>query len=543
MHLKKIGARIRDNWKAGLTVSLVSLPLSISLGIAGGATPLMGVITAVWAGLVAALFGGSNYNIVGPTGALSGLLAAFALQHGTSMLPALAALSGVLILLAYMLRWERYIVFIPASVVHGFTLGVACIIGLNQLNFALGLSRLKSHPEFIANVTESLKNIGASDPATFGIFLIGLVALLIAAKKFPQYPNAIFLALVGLALGWGSSTGYVPIELQTLYSRFGEIPADITAISDLTSIFTVWRVALVPAATVALVAILETLISAKIADGMTRTKFNQRKEMLGLGLANIASGLFGGIPATAALARTSLNVQSGANHSSSAVVSSIAVAAIALVFLPVFKFLPLAIVASILVYVAVRMVEHEHFLHLYRHDKTAFGISIVVAIITIIEDPIIGIIAGAAISLLIAVNKLSAAQCEVSINRDRKFLGKFNAQELKEIEDHGDVLVYRFAGELTYMNCQGHVELISGISPKTEAVVLSFRNLFYVDIDGLDVVSEIIEMLEDQDKKIALSGVNSVVRPLLEKMPWFKKYADSHLIFPNSQAAVEYLQK
>jgi MFS superfamily sulfate permease-like transporter len=131
----------------------------------------------------------------------------------------------------------------------------------------------------------------------------------------------------------------------------------------------------------------------------------------------------------------------------------------------------------------------------------------------------------------------------VSINRDNKFIGKFNANELKNLEDHGDVLVYRFAGELTYINCQGHVEMINTISPKTEAVVLGFRNLYYVDIDGLDIVTEIIETLEDQNKKIALSGINGVVRPLFEKMPWFKKFQDSHLLFPNSQAAVEYLQK
>lgn len=144
--------QVQKNWKAGLTVALVSLPLSISLAIAANATPVMGLITAVWAGLVAALFGGSNFNVVGPTGALSGILAAFAIQNGVEMLPLLAIASGLVVLLAYALRWDRYIIFIPSCVMHGFTLGVAFIIGLNQLNFALGLSGLSSHEKFILNV-------------------------------------------------------------------------------------------------------------------------------------------------------------------------------------------------------------------------------------------------------------------------------------------------------------------------------------------------------------------------------------------------------
>lgn len=543
MNLQKIGARVRDNWKSGLTVSLASVPLSVSLGIAGGATPLMGIITAIWAGLVASFFGGSNYNIVGPTGALSGLLAAFALQYGVGMLPVLAVISGILILVAYALKWEKYIIFIPASVVHGFTLGVAFIIGLNQFNFAFGLSGLPSHPEFINNVIESFKHVGSADPSTLIVFIMGVIALFAAAKKFPKFPNAIVLAIVGIALGWATNKGIIPLPLQTLFTKYGDLPPNITAISDLRSIFTIGREVAVPAATVALVAILETLISAKIADNITNTKFNTRKEMLGLGLANIASGIFGGIPATAALARTGLNVRSGATDKMSATVNAIAVALIALVFLPAFKFLPLAIVASILVYVAIRMVSYEHFTHLYRHDKTAFGLSILVGIITIVVDPITGILVGAAVSLLITVNKLSEAQCEVSINKGKEFVGKFNARELKNLEDHGDVLVYRFAGELTYINCQGHIEMISTISSKTKAVVLSFRNLFYVDIDGIDIITEVVETLERQNKEVALSGINSVVRPLFEKTSWFKKFESTNRFFPNSQAAVEYLQR
>ncbi len=145
MNTSDIKKKIKENWKSGLTVSVVSIPLSISLAVAAGATPLMGVITAIWAGIAASLIGGSNFNIVGPTGALSGILVVYAVKYGVGILPLLAIIAGIMTLIVYVLRWERYIVFIPSSVVHGFTLGVAFIIGLGQVNFALGLKNLPAH--------------------------------------------------------------------------------------------------------------------------------------------------------------------------------------------------------------------------------------------------------------------------------------------------------------------------------------------------------------------------------------------------------------
>ena len=147
--LNSFAVNLKSNWKSGITVSLVSIPLSISLAVAAGATPLMGIITAIWAGLLAAIFGGSNFNIVGPTGALSGILAVFAISHGANSLPALAILSGIIIIISFIFHFEKYIILIPSSVIHGFTLGVAFIIGLNQLNFALGLKNLPVHESFI----------------------------------------------------------------------------------------------------------------------------------------------------------------------------------------------------------------------------------------------------------------------------------------------------------------------------------------------------------------------------------------------------------
>ncbi len=150
--MNNISGRLKQNWKAGVTVSLVSIPLSVSLAIAAGATPVAGIITAIWAGFFAALLGGSNFNIVGPTGALSGILATYAFLHGAQSLALLAIATGIIILISWILRLERYLVFIPANTIQGFTLGVAFIIGMNQLNFALGLPKLPGHEKFVDNM-------------------------------------------------------------------------------------------------------------------------------------------------------------------------------------------------------------------------------------------------------------------------------------------------------------------------------------------------------------------------------------------------------
>ncbi|RJQ33064.1 SulP family inorganic anion transporter [Candidatus Parcubacteria bacterium] len=538
--LSFFAVNLKSNWKSGITVSLVSIPLSISLAVAANATPVMGIITAVWAGFFAALFGGSNFNIVGPTGALSGILASFAIIHGASSLPVLAIMTGIIILIFFLLRFEKYIILIPSSVIHGFTLGVAFIIGLNQLNFALGLKGLTPHEHLIKNVAESISHISQVHLWTLAVFFITLAILFVFLKLIPKIPGPIIVAPFGILMGYLAENGIVNIDLQTLHTKFGDIGSQIAQIPNFS--FNFFDLNLAKAAlAIAIVAILETLISAKIADNMSKTKHNQRKEMLGLGLANIASGTFGGIPATAALARTSLNVKSGATHKTSAGISSIMVAAISLAFLPYFKYLPLAVVASILVYVAFRMVEAEHFRHIYEHDKKAFALSFIVAAITIAQDPIIGILVGSVIALLIFVNHFSKARSEIIINKNKKMIAKIQSVKFNEIEKHGaDVVVYRFAGQMNYINSQSHLENLSKING-AHTLVLNFRNLFYIDVDGLDAFEEIIGLMKTKGKKVIITSAGPFILPELEKTSWFSELKKANLVFNSTTEALETL--
>ncbi len=530
----------KNNWKSGLTVSLVSLPLAVSLSVAANASPIMGIITAVWAGVIAAIFGGSNFNIVGPTGALSGMLAAFAMNYGYSTLPMLAILSGIIIIVFFALRFEKYIVLIPSSVVHGFTLGVAFIIGLNQLNFALGLKGLPAHKHLLQNVMESFKHIDQFDAQTIILFLSAVAVIFYFSKLIPKVPGPIIVAPIGMFLGYLSENGFINTHFQTLHTRFGEIGSKIYQMPNFSAHFADINL-LKTAFAIAVIAILETLISAKIADNMTSTKSNQRKEMMGLGLANIASGIFGGIPATAALARTALNIKSGANHKTSAAMSCVLIGVISLIFLPCFKYLPLAVVASILVYVAIQMVGAEHFVHIYKHDKKAFALSFVVAGVTLVEDPIFGILIGAIIALLILVNHLSRAKCEIIINKGKKMVARLQTIKFNEIEKHcGDVVVYRFAGQMNYINAQAHIENLSKVNG-AHTVILNFRNLFYIDLDGMDALEEIININKARGKKVIITSAGPLIIPVLVKTKWYNDLKEQNLVFDSTTEALEVL--
>ncbi len=533
--------RLRENWKSGITVSLVSIPLSISLAIASQTSPLAGIITAVWAGLVAAIFGGSNYNIIGPTGALSGILGTFAIIHGAETLPTLAIVSGFLILLAYLLRLEKFLNYVPGSTIQGFTLGVAFIIAFNQLNFIFGLSGLEKHEHFLDNVKESFLHLSQSSMSSVAVFVVFLAGLFILAKYMKKIPGAITLTPFGIALGYLTTMHLLPFSLETLGSRYGDLQLSLYTAPKFFLDYSVFSAAF----TVAVVAILETMISAKIADGMTKTKHKPRKEMFGLGLANIASGIMGGIPATAALARTSVNAKSGATSNVSAIISSISIAVICVFLLSFFKFIPMAVIAAILVFAAVRMIEVHELRNMIRHDWIGLGIALIVFAITIYSDPLIGILAGTVISLLMFVHKVSQGQYEVTLNDHKKGVIKRLTEEMDEsVAQPHDTLVYSINGTLVYINSQAHIARFEGGTKGYNNVILRLRELHFIDRDGVDALDEIIDLIHEQGKKVLISSANNQVAKILDRdCEVYQQLKKQGLVFKSTEDALAYLKK
>ena len=544
--MNNLFGRVKSNWKSGITVSFVSIPLSVSLAIAAGSTPVAGIITAIWAGLLAALFGGSNFNIVGPTGALSGILAMYAFAHGAESLAILAVCTGLVVLLSWVLRLERYLVFIPANTIQGFTLGVAFIIGMNQLNFALGLPKLPGHEKFIENIFESFGHLNQTSFESVLIFVIFFFGIIITEKYrknikiISHIPATALFAILGIFLGFLAANKVLPLSIQTLDSRYSDLTPALFMLPKFSFAFD--RSFLSALFTVSLIAIIETMLSARIADSMTKTKHNKRKEMLGLGLANIASGIAGGIPATAALARTSLNIKSGATDKMSGVVSSISVAVIALFLLPYFKYLPLTVIAAILVTVAVRMIEKEHFIRMFHIDKKSFFIALLVALITIVEDPIIGILVGATISLVLFLENLSHGQFElVANNAKNKMVGQLSGSRIDKIIKDSHTIVYSFKGHLTYIDSQAHIARFETNHGYHKNIILRLRELSFIDVDGVNAFEEIIEILERRKIEIYVTGVNDIIDQMLQKSKHFVALEKGGRVFPRTSDALKKL--
>lgn len=542
MDIKTFFGRVKENWKSGLTVALVSIPLSISIAVASGASPVNGIVTAIWAGLIASLFSSSRFNIVGPAGALTAILATAASAFGPAALSTLAVISGIFILIAWLFKFDKYINYIPSSVVYGFTLSVAIVIGLSQLNYALGLTGLTRHAHFIENVLETLKHLGTANPTITAFFVLSLAFLFILLKLVPKIPGAVVLAPIAILIGYLAKTGIAPMSLITLGDVFPNLSLSLFSVPS----FSFNQAYIIPCLTIALVAILETELSAKIADNMTSTKHNRRKEVFGLGLANIVSGFFGGLPATGVFVRTSLNARSGAKDKTSQGLNSIFVAAIAIVFLSAFNYIPMAAIAAILIFAAIRMVEVHHFKRMLSFEKTAFGIAIAVAIISVYQDALIGILVGTVASLIIFIEKLSKGQFELVINKDKKIIDRvigddIPAEKVKHITDGAHVLVYSIKGPLTYTNAEAHIERFEHKLNNCETIVLRLKELAYIDMDGVEALEEIIRYSQKNGRRLIITGITNLVAKKLDNSKGFKAIRENGDVFDRTHHALNAL--
>jgi len=536
-YFEDLWPRVKANLKSGITVSLVSIPLSVSLAVASQTSPVVGIITAIWAGMMAGFFGGSNYNIVGPTGALSGILAAFSISQGAGSLSMLAITSGIIVLIAFALKLERYMVFIPKSAVQGFTLGVAFVIGLNQMNSAFGLKVTAVHEKFIDNLGESFKNFGTISIGSTVVFIIFLIGLFIFAFTLPKLPGAIILTPPGILLGYLSLKGHIPLTITTLGQKFPSMDARL---------FTSWPFKfnskfIGASFTVAIVGILETMLSAKIADGMTKTKHNKSREMFGLAIANIVSGIFGGIPATSALARTSLNIKTGATDRISAVISSFSIIIISFILLPFFKYIPMAVIASILVFVAIRMVEIHEMIIMFKHDLVSFFIAIAVGAITVYEDPIYGILFGTALSLILFMNKLSDGQYDISVVKTaEQDFQKVAVEEDISLDEEDKTLVYTFKGQLAYINALSHVNRFEKEIGSNRNIVLRLRELYTIDLDGIEAFDEIIFTCKKNENNVCIAGASAAMIEKLRCSESFHDLESEGRIFEKTSEALRY---
>lgn len=426
-----------ENWKSGITVGLVSLPVSISLAVASGSTPSAGIMSAIVSGIVMGILGGSNYNILGPTGSLTSFLQNCCLKYGMSSLPYFAMVAGAYTFLLRMYSLEKFIDLFPIPVNEGFTLGIALVMMIGQINNIFGIGTIKkteyiktndgaeatitideleNEDKLLDKLIDNMSYLTDMKPFTFFVFLLFFISLYFLLRKYPHIPWMIISAVVGIVFG------AVFQGLDTLKTKFGQLSFYLCDFSYLTSkpLYFILDIRLwIDAIPIAFVINLETLISAKIAESMTNTRFHKKRELMALSSSNFISGFLGGIPVSGALARTALNIKSGATHKYSSAISSLVMLILSVIFISLISFLPLAVVAAQVCIVAIRMVNFDSLNNMYTKDRTQFVNAALIGIICCLKDPITACVFGMLIYLALFCENLMTPWAEIIATHER----------------------------------------------------------------------------------------------------------------------------
>lgn len=547
-------SKIQQNWKSGLTVAMINIPLSISLAVASWWTPLQWIITWVWAGILASLFASSHYNVFWVAGALSSILMGFVLSVWTQwfmLLPVIAICSWIIMMIIYVLKITKYITLIPSTALHWFLISVWVSLFLWQIIPALWLNNpelgIQLHKEVILNLYEAVKHIHLINWLSVWIFLIGFIFLVFMKKKFPKFPSVIFLTIIGIFLWIGMQYEYFP-HVLLLVDKFPNIQFALfdfsyfqTSIHNLPQlvkmISPIFSVSLV----IAIIAIIETVISAKIAEKITHVKFDKDREVFGLACANIWSWIFGWLPNTAVFIRTALNIHSWANHKMSGFMIALFTLLIsALLFNNAFQYLPFPIIAAILMNIALWLIDITLLKNIFSIDKTAFWITIITMILAVFLEATYGILVGTFITLLIYLKKITQQNANISVFRKWEFSQKISLWEYIKNQQEWDLILLKFSSGLNYLNIETHLDKIQQLH-KHQKVLLSLSHIWNIDIDGIETLNEMIEILLSHNIDVYISWIDAQTT-YISHIHQYENLKKNQKVFSSSTQALDVLK-
>jgi SulP family sulfate permease len=519
---------LRRSWRrdllAGLTVGIVALPLALGFGISSGAGAEAGLITAIVAGVVAAVFGGSNVQVSGPTGAMVVVLAPIVASHGVGAVAIVSLLAGVIVLVAGILRLGRAVSFIPWPVIEGFTLGIAVIIFLQQVPALTGAGMHTGHGNVVA---EAVAALSTADPG-YLLWAAGAVAIVAACMLLlPKLNAAIPGSLVGIVVVT-ALTLVVPDPLAVI----GELPHSLPLPALPAVELPVLSSLLLPALTVAALAAIESLLSARVAAGLADTgPYDPDRELFGQGLASIAAGLFGGMPATGAIARTAVNVRSGAATRLAAVSHAVILLLVVLVVAGPVGAIPLAALSGVLMVTATRMVHAATVRSILRSTRADAAAFVITAVITVAFDLIVAVVIGIVVAGVFALRSLAHA---TGVQRE--------AIE-GEPQPHDDrIAIIRIDGPLFFVAADRVLAEITGLDG-VSVVILRMSQLELVDATGAHVLSEIVQRLEGRGVTVLIKGVREGHTELFRTVGVLDALRDQRHLFADLPAAIAHARR
>lgn len=491
---------LRADAIAGLTVAIVALPLSMAIAIASGVGPERGLYTAIVGGFLVSLMGGSRYQIGGPAGAFIVLVAGTVLQIGVDGLILATFLSGILLMVIGLLRLGDYIKFIPFPVTVGFTSGIAVIIAASQVADFFGL-RLDeaAPPEFLHKLAALWQARGTVDLTTTAVAAATVALILVLRRYRPGWPGMLIAIMVGGVLAWAG----VPVE--TIGDRFGDLPRSLPAPQVPDFALAAVLDALPFAVAFTLLGAIESLLSAVVADGMSGQRHRSNAELLGQGVANMGSALFGGFCVTGTIARTATNVRAGSRGPVSGMLHAVFVALVLLLAAPLAVHIPLAGLAGVLIVVAWNMFEKEEFLTLLRVSRADAAVLLITFLLVVFRDLTEGIIAGTALGGAVFIRRMSEAAK----------LEPITPPDAAPREQAENVVVYSLRGAYFFGAAATMGRVLDRISDMPRMLVLDLSRVPFVDTSGAQSMVGLARKLERQGGCLALVGATPEVAKVL----------------------------
>jgi SulP family sulfate permease len=502
---------IRNNVLAGIVVGIVALPLAMAFAIASGARPEQGLYTAIVAALLTSIFGGTRVQISGPTGAFIAVLSIITAQHGIAGLQIATLMAGMILLVFGFARLGAVIKYIPDPVIVGFTAGIAVIIFVGQWKDFLGLTPAPTGLRFHQKLWSLIEALPTVNPATAGLALLALAILTFGARYLRRIP-APLIALIAVT---AVQAVFQFRGVATIGSAFGGIPRTLPAFSiptlDLARVLSLVG----PAFTIALLGAIESLLSAVVADGMAGTRHDSNQELIGQGIANILTPLFGGFAATGAIARTATNIRNGATGPLAGMVHSVFLILVILLLAPLASAIPLCCLSAILFVVAWNMSELPHVVRLLRGaPKVDVGILLLTFFLTVFVDLVVAVNVGVILAALFFMRRMADS---VNVEQQIDGLPDSNPGGSAMAPPTNGIVVYSIDGPVFFGAAEKLERTLEHIQRPATTLILRMGNVPFVDATGIFAIEEIITDFKRHGATVLLVEVRSNVRYKLER--------------------------
>jgi len=519
---------------AGIIVGIVALPLSIAFAIASGVAPEKGLITAIIAGFIISFLGGSRVQIGGPTGAFIIIVYGIVQQYGTTGLAVATVMAGVILILMGLARFGALIKFIPYPIVVGFTSGIALLIFSTQIKDFFGLQIKNLPSEFYEKWIVYFSSMGSTNYFVLGTAVISLLIMIYWPKVTHRIPGSLIAILITTF-----AVNYFKLPVETISAKFGEISSSIPHLTLYDINFKIIRNLIAPATVIALLSAIESLLSAVVADGMIGGKHRSNMELIAQGAANIVTPLFGGIPATGAIARTATNIKNGGRTPVAGIVHSITLFFIMIFFGSMAGMIPMATLAAILVMVAYNMSEWRAFKQLLKAPKSDIIVLLTTFLLTIIFDLTLAIEIGMVLAVLLFMKRMSEVSNISIITReilDEEEKTDSNSIDRKQIPE--GVEVFEINGPFFFGAASKFESQMQIVESPPKVRILRMRNVPAIDATGLNTLKSIYNHSKKQGVGLILSGVHTQPLYAMTQSGVIKQFGDEN-IFGNIDDALD----